>query len=427
MKGKIFVITTFIFCCIGLIMPTTQGQILKRIKEKVTQTSEERVVNKAGDATDKTLDKAEEAAKKKKVGKQGETDENGIIILTGKSDSPALLQDFKNYDFVPGDKLIYYYDMAGEADSEIPGRMLINEGNAEIQTHNGEKVLVVPSNGTLTMMPLMKDNLYLPEQFTFEFDMLANGGIGTSTDASEVRIYFKTKDEAGNGSATAPILVRLAAVSGDNPNYGFEVHKESSTAGAHSRSFPPAAVNPKPGNWRHVAIYINKNIGKLYLDHHRLAVLNQVETGKANMLEIGVETSEHPVLFRNFRIASGGADAYHKVVTEGRFIAYGIQFDVNKATLKPESMGTINEFVKMMKENSNLRFEVGGHTDSDGNAQRNDKLSQERADVVKSQMVKLGIDAGRLTTKGFGSSKPVAKNDQPENKARNRRVEFVKL
>ena len=65
-------------------------------------------------------------------------------------------------------------------------------------------------------------------------------------------------------------------------------------------------------------------------------------------------------------------------------------------------MGTINEFVKMMKANTELKFEVGGHTDADGTAQRNDKLSQERADAVKAQMVSMGIDAGRLSTRGFG-------------------------
>lgn len=146
------------------------------------------------------------------------------------------------------------------------------------------------------------------------------------------------------------------------------------------------------------------------------------------MLEIEVYSNEEqPILFKNFRLAAGGADAYSKVVTEGKFIAYGIQFDVNKATLKPESMGTINEFVKMMKENAELQFEIGRHTDSDGTAQRNDELSEEQAKAVKSQMVGSGIKAHRLTTKGYGSSNPLAKNDTAENKARNRRVEFVKL
>lgn len=427
MKNKVFATAVCFSACIAVNIPNSQSQVLKRIKEKVTQTTEDRIVNKVGDATDKTLDKSEEAAKKKKAEKKVGVEENSVSDPKEKSDAPAKLEDFKNYDFVPGDKLIYHYDMAGEVNSEIPGRMLINEGNAEIQTHNGEKVLVAPTNGELNMSPQMKDNSYLPEQFTFEFDRLMNGGIGTTIDGSEIRIYFRTKDEAGSGSATAPVLVRLEAIAGDNPRYGFETYNGDQATGAHSRNFPPAAANSQKNIWRHVGIYINKNIGKLYMDQHRLAVLNQVEPGKVNLVEIEVINSENPVLFKNFRIASGGADAYNKVITEGKFIAYGIQFDVNKATLKPESMGTINEFVKMMKENANLKFEIGGHTDSDGTTQRNDVLSQERANAVKLQMVKSGIDAGRLTTKGYGSSRPVEKNELAENKARNRRVEFVKL
>jgi len=173
-------------------------------------------------------------------------------------------------------------------------------------------------------------------------------------------------------------------------------------------------------------VYVNKNIGKLYIDQHRLGVLNQIIPGGAVSLSIEVNNPEQPVLFRNFRLAAGGTDAYEKVMTEGKYVAYGIQFDVNKSVLKPESMGTINEVVKMMKSNPELKLEIGGHTDSDGTTERNNALSQERADVVKKQMMSMGIDGARLTTKGYGSSKPVADNNTTENKARNRRVEFVR-
>lgn len=81
---------------------------------------------------------------------------------------------------------------------------------------------------------------------------------------------------------------------------------------------------------------------------------------------------------------------------------------------------------KKKDKNSHLKFEIGGHTDSDGSAELNNKLSQSRAETVKQQLVNMGIDAARLSTKGYGSTKPIADNSNPENKARNRRVEFVK-
>ena len=90
-------------------------------------------------------------------------------------------------------------------------------------------------------------------------------------------------------------------------------------------------------------------------------------------------------------------------------------------------MGALNEIAKLMKEHADLKFEIDGHTDSDGNADANLKLSQQRADAVKVKLVEMGISESRLTTKGFGATKPIDKNDSAEGKANNRRVEFVKI
>jgi outer membrane protein OmpA-like peptidoglycan-associated protein len=106
---------------------------------------------------------------------------------------------------------------------------------------------------------------------------------------------------------------------------------------------------------------------------------------------------------------------------------HGILFDVDKATLRPESMGSINEIYNLLKKNSSLKFEIDGHTDNTGTSAHNLDLSQQRADAVKTQLVSMGIDASRLTTKGLGDTKPIDTNDTPEGKANNRRVEFLKM
>jgi outer membrane protein OmpA-like peptidoglycan-associated protein len=118
---------------------------------------------------------------------------------------------------------------------------------------------------------------------------------------------------------------------------------------------------------------------------------------------------------------------YDKVLTDGKFVTTGIKFDVNKATLKPESAGTLNYVVKMMQDNPDWRFSVEGHTDSDGSDDFNQTLSEKRAAAVRNELIKLGISADRLTSKGWGESKPMTDNNTPEGKAQNRRVEFVKL
>jgi outer membrane protein OmpA-like peptidoglycan-associated protein len=127
------------------------------------------------------------------------------------------------------------------------------------------------------------------------------------------------------------------------------------------------------------------------------------------------------------RLAAGGnMNMIGKKFTEAKIVTHGITFDIDKSDIKPQSMGTLNMIVNVMKNNPDLKFEVDGHTDNTGQAAHNLILSQQRADAVKSQLVKMGVNASRLTTKGFGDTKPISDNDTPEGKANNRRVEFVR-
>ncbi|MFO7755407.1 MAG: OmpA family protein, partial [Bacteroidales bacterium] len=130
---------------------------------------------------------------------------------------------------------------------------------------------------------------------------------------------------------------------------------------------------------------------------------------------------------KNFRIAEGGVKYYDRFLQDGKIVSNGIRFDVGKATLRPESMGVLNEIYTMLEEHPDVSVSVEGHTDSDGDNELNQKLSEDRAETVMKQLVSMGISAGRLTSKGFGESKPVNTNATPEGKAENRRVEFVRI
>lgn len=112
---------------------------------------------------------------------------------------------------------------------------------------------------------------------------------------------------------------------------------------------------------------------------------------------------------------------------DGKIIANGIRFDVNKATLKPESMGIINEIAALMKQHPEIKFTVEGHTDSDGDEAFNQTLSERLAQTIVGALTRLGIASDRLSSKGWGESKPLDSNCTPEGKANNRRVEFVKI
>lgn len=99
-------------------------------------------------------------------------------------------------------------------------------------------------------------------------------------------------------------------------------------------------------------------------------------------------------------------------------------FDFNKATLRKESITELNNLVKLLKDNPKMRIEVAGHTDSIGTVFVNDKLSQERAEAVKTYLVDKGIATARLRAKGYGSRVPKATNDTEEGRQQNRRTEF---
>lgn len=102
-----------------------------------------------------------------------------------------------------------------------------------------------------------------------------------------------------------------------------------------------------------------------------------------------------------------------------------IQFDVEAATIKPESHGLLDEITAVIQSNPQLRkISIEGHTDSDGAAEYNLELSRERAAAVQRYLTQHGIEAARLTSRGFGGEQPIASNDQAEGKEANRRVEF---
>ena len=103
---------------------------------------------------------------------------------------------------------------------------------------------------------------------------------------------------------------------------------------------------------------------------------------------------------------------------------HGPQFDFNKSALKPDGKKRVDTAVQTMKDESSLKVSVEGHTDSIGSDAYNLKLSERRAQVVKDYMVSQGVSAGRITTRGFGKSKPVADNKTAAGRAENRRVEI---
>ncbi len=102
-----------------------------------------------------------------------------------------------------------------------------------------------------------------------------------------------------------------------------------------------------------------------------------------------------------------------------------VLFDVTKSYINPMGAKVLDKDGKILQENPNMKVEIGGHTDSTGSEAANKVISEKRANSCKKYLMdKFSITGSRLTTKGYGSSKPIADNKTAEGREKNRRVEF---
>ncbi len=312
---------------------------------------------------------------------------------------------YAKYDFVSGNEVIFEDDLKGERKGEFPSKWDLVEGNAEIAQINGDNVLALV--GFTYITPLFKDKSFiLPDEFTLEFDLFIDENEGENSI-----VFLNNNNE----------VIASSLFWKDNNRFLFNwniTDNEKSSEDTYENT---------PG-WHHYALSFNKRAIKVYMDAKRVANIPNIteEPAKVHFFARGPEDNSM-FHIKNVRIAKGAVPLYDKLLTDGKIVTYGITFDIGKATLNPQSMGTINEIFKILQKYPDLKFSVEGHTDNTGGVASNQSLSEARAQAVCDKLEQMGIDATRLCAKGYGMSLPIDTNDTPEGRAKNRRVEFVKL
>lgn len=326
------------------------------------------------------------------------------------------------FDFVPGEKIIFYDDFSSESIGDFPLQWLTNG--------SGEIVALDKFEGR--WFQITKSGYYIPEvndkftdNYTIEFDLVVLSDV-ESQIPSVVDIYFLS------GELTNPLQGSQPGNAGlkIQPNYETLIWNNWSEAREWQGDEGQVNFSFKPMEKYHISFWVQKQRVRMYANDQKVLDLPRGLQANYtyNIFRIDDNSDETTPLISNFRMAAGLPDMRNKLITEGKLVTYGILFDVNSDKIKPESAPTIKEIVGVLKENPTIRVKIVGHTDSDGADNLNLDLSKRRAESVKNDLIKTyGIDAARIETEGKGETQPIAPNDSGVNKAKNRRVEFIKL
>lgn len=325
-------------------------------------------------------------------------------------------------DFVRGDEVFFEDDFANEQMGEFPSKWDTNEGSVEVASLNGQQYML-GTEWSYNVEPLMKNQKnWLPDQFTLEFDLYISDD--AEDGESTWHLFLMSSKSNWNETVGDIDFWWRAGDEGTNIHYG-DMRKPDNDNTVDGEEEALVRKVLKKGDWNHFALSFNKRALKFYMNGTRIfQVPNMMAPEK---IQFFCEGDYKYRGYANVVLAKGAVPLYNRLATDGKIITYGITFDIGKATIKPESMTEINRIFDLMNQNPDLKFEVQGHTDNTGNAASNQTLSEKRAQAIVAKLVEMGIKADRLTAVGKGQTNPIADNSTDEGRAKNRRVEFVKL
>ena len=397
---------------LGALPSTSEAQFGKRLKDAVKRTAEDKAIQKATTEESKAIDGAMEGGGEAKADTAAA---GGAAATTGAAAGSAAAPSaatpavgagaaapaataappkaagegaFVSFDFVPGDRVLFYDDYAGDDVGDFPRRFEFAEGNAEIADWESAKWLrVSKSTKFAIVMPEV-----LPDRFTVEFDYVSNN----------------------KASSGWPILVNTSGAKDNwqsqgnsNPTARFGTQEGGVYSGKIEASGPAGGDFQNKVN--RARIMADGKYTKLYINGVRVANGPNADMGRTNTVQFWIpvydQTGASVTLLGPVRIAAGGKKLYDALAEKGRVATQGIYFDTGSDAIRQESAPTLKEIGTMLKDHADLKLTIEGHTDNVGKAESNQALSEKRAAAVRQYLIdNFQIDGGRLEAKGLGQT-----------------------
>jgi len=396
----ILTIAVVSFCLMSACKPACAGigGLTDKLKDKATKEAE-KVIDGSPEDTTQTEQKAE-----------GKTSDTGAAEgeAGAGTDGSEDMTLYTKYDFVPGDKVVYYDDLSDEEVGEFPSRWNLKKGVFEIVRQGKENYIMCSDQGYI--LPKIAP-APLPTKYTVEMEIYSKG--------PKYRGHYYHIEWLNAGGSY------IASLKFTN---GSETSLDVLGKNLASKRLPAEVVE----GIHTMRIMATKSTIKCYLDNVRIANVPKVEGFEPVGFRVYMDPWENepanPMLLKSFRFAEGGKTLREQLDETGRIITHGILFDSGSDRIKGESYKTLANIGQLLTDDPGLRLSIEGHTDSDGAEDYNLDLSNKRALAVRTYLIDTyEIDGNRLEGKGWGETEPIDSNTTPEGKANNRRVELVKL
>lgn len=416
----LLIVSTLLFAGSNLMAQGFLNRLKQSAKEAVGRAAEEKV--------QKTISNAIEPR-----GNSNQTQVQAQTVDAAPGKERTLVKSNTVYDFVPGAKTLLEDNFQQDAVGQFPLKWY-TRSKAEVVTLDNTKGKWLRLYPGTFVSPVVN----IGENTTVEFDLIMDFPLAGGYLVPAINFAFYDR---GNKAEILSYDYRLK----NCLKFGIAPYRseaaiqlttyENVAKKLETDKYRVANFDRKVGNVMHVAISIQKERVRIWLDQEKIFDLPQAAplNGNLNQLKLDMSSSNYKndqlgYYVSNFRFAEGAADNRSKLLTSGKLETNGILFETNSSEVKSDNEGIIKQVAAVLKENPEMKIKIAGHTDAEGSREANMVLSKKRADAVRELLVKdHNINASRIATEGKGSTVPLGNEATEEGKHRNRRVEFIRI